>query len=71
MDLPAEVQIHNELLGLKGTKATLILVSDDGFYEVKCVFGENTHRVLLPVENTVIVFREPEPVFAAGIEIER
>ena len=71
MDLPAEVQLHNELLGLKGAKGTLILVNPDGYYEVKCVFGENTHRVLLPVPTTVIVFRDPEPVFETGIEIER
>jgi hypothetical protein len=71
MDLPAEVQLHNELLNLKGAKGTLIMVSSDGFYEIKLVFGENTHRVLLPVQNTVIIFREPEAVFEVGVEIER
>lgn len=70
MDLPTEVQIHNELLGIKGGRGTLVMVSPHGFYEVKCLFGQNQHRVLLPIQNTVLVFREPEPQFE-GLEIER
>ena len=64
MDLPADVQLHNELLGLKGAKGILVAVSPQGFYEIKCVFGQNTHRILLPVQNTVIIFRE---VFVSGL----
>ncbi len=71
MDLPTEVQLHNELLGMKGAKATLITVSPDGFYELKCVFGTHTHRVLLPIQSTAVIFREPEPTFEADVEIER
>lgn len=70
MDLPAEVQIHNEILGVKGAKGTLVAVQN-GFYETTCVFGGNRHRVLLPISQTVLVFRQPEPEFPAGIEIER
>lgn len=70
MDLPAEVQIHNELLGIKGGKGTLVMVSPHGYYEMICPFGANRHRVLLPIPNTVLVFREPEPEIPA-IEIER
>jgi len=71
MDLPAEVRIYNDLLALKGGKGTLIMVGD-GYYEAKLAFGGNTHKVLLPVENTVIIFQEPEPSFAADeAEIER
>ena len=40
MDLPAEVFIHNELLGLKGHLGTLVRISDGGYYEVNCTFGE-------------------------------
>lgn len=70
MDLPADVQIHNEILGLKGTRGTLVMVSPHGFYEVKLKFGENLHKVLLPIPTTVLVFREPEAQFD-GLEIER
>ena len=71
MDLPADVQLHNELVSLKGGKGTLVAVSPHGFYEVKLRFGENVHRVLLPIQNTVVIFREPEPQFEPGVEIER
>jgi len=71
MDLPVDVQLHNELLGIKGGKGTLVSVSPDGYYEVKCAFGPKTHRVLLPIQNTVLIFRQPEPEFAPDIEIER
>ncbi len=73
MDLPAEVQIHNELLSLKGAKATLVAVSPHGFYEINLTFkgSSNIHRVFLPVQATAVIFREPEPQYEAGIEIER
>ncbi len=71
MDLPADVLIHNELLGIKGGKGTLVAVSPHGYYEAKCSFGGRTHRVLFPIQNTVIIFREPEAEFEPGIEIER
>ena len=71
MDLPAKIMIHNELLGIKGGKGTLVAISPNGFYEAKCIFGGKTHRVLFPVQNTVLIFREPEAEFEAGIEIER
>ncbi len=71
MDLPAKILIHNELLGIKGGKGTLVAVSPHGYYEAKCGFGGKTHRVLFPIQNTVIIFREPEQEFEPGIEIER
>ncbi len=71
MDLPAEILIHNELLGIKGGKGTLVAVSPHGYYEAKCGFGGKTHRVLFPIQSTVVIFREPEPEFEPGVEIER
>ena len=71
MDLPAEVLIHNQLLGLKGSKGVLVALSPHGFYEAKIQFGKNNHRVLLPVAETVVIFREAEVDYAAEMEIER
>ncbi len=71
MDLPAEILIHNALLGLKGGKGKLVRVSSQGFYEVKIAFGKKTHRVLLPVDETVVIFREPEAEWEPGVEVER
>lgn len=71
MDLPAEVRIQSELLGTKGTNGTLVTVHSDGIYETICVLGGRRHRVLLPIAATVLIFREPEPDYEPGVEIER
>jgi hypothetical protein len=72
MELPAEVLIHNEILGVKGGKGTLLQVSSEGYYEVNCQFGERLHRTFLPIQGTVLICREPEPAAtSADLEIER
>ena len=71
MELPAEVLIHNELLGIKGGKGTLLQVTSDGFYEVNCTFGERVHRTLFPIQGTVLIQRQPEDLTRVDLEIER
>lgn len=72
MELPAEVLIHNEVLGVKGGKGTLLKINPEGFYEVNCQFGERLHRTFLPISGTVLIAREPEAaVGPADLEIER
>jgi len=71
MELPAEVLIHNEVLGVKGGKGTLITINSDGFYEINCVFGERVHRTLFPIQGTVLISREPQDMVRADQEIER
>jgi hypothetical protein len=70
MELPAEVLIHNEILGVKGGKGTLLQVSD-GYYEVNCAFGERVHRTLFPISGTVLICREPEETTRLELEVER
>ncbi|MFQ5349646.1 MAG: hypothetical protein ACE5EG_04285 [Thermoanaerobaculia bacterium] len=71
MELPAEVLIHNSLLGMKGAPGKLIAVSQHGYYEVNCAFGEKTHRVLLPIDATALISREAEEPTVDGLEVER
>lgn len=72
MDIPAEVMIHNEVSGMKGTKGTLLRISSDGYYEVNGHFGDNIHRILLPIQETVLIARDAEEIFDSGDdEIER
>ena len=71
MELPAEILIHNALLGMKGAQGTLLYMSELGFYEVNCHFGEKIHRILLPISETAIILREPEEASPESIEIER
>jgi hypothetical protein len=71
MELPAEVLVHNEILGLKGSKGRLLTIAREGYYELNLAFGDRTHRVLLPVERTVIIASQAEAEFGVGEEIER
>jgi hypothetical protein len=71
MELHTEVLIHNETLGVKGGKGVLLQISQDGYYEVNCVFGERLHRTLFPIFGTVLISREPEDTTRVDVEIER
>jgi hypothetical protein len=71
MELHTEVLIHNETLGVKGGKGVLLQISQDGYYEVNCVFGERMHRTLFPIFGTVLISREPEDSTRVDLEIER
>lgn len=73
MELPAEIMIHNELMGMKGNKGTLLAISPHGYYEVNVEFGsERLHRVLLPIEQTVLIQQMPEETVTEGdFEVER
>lgn len=71
MELPTEVLIHNSQLGMKGAAGKLIAISDVGYYEINCAFGDKIHRVLLPIGSTALIARQPEEPPVAGLEIER
>jgi len=71
MELHTEVLIHNETLGVKGGKGVLLQISQDGYYEVNCVFGERLHRTLFPIFGTVLISREPEDTTRLDLEVER
>ncbi len=66
MELPVAVLIHNEVLGIKGTRGDLLNISPQGYYEVNLKFGEKIHRVLLPIALTVIIGHEPQDTHYGG-----
>jgi hypothetical protein len=70
MELPADVLIHNEILGIKGGRGTLIQITS-GYYEVNCQFGERLHRTLFPLQGTVLIAARPEEQVRLEMEIER
>lgn len=70
MEVPRQVMIHNETLGLKGAAGTLIRIASEGYYEVNLRFGEKTHRVLLPIQATALISAEAE-VAGESVEVER
>ena len=71
IDLPMDCLVHNSQLGFKGTEATLLQISDSGYYMISCMFGDSQHRVLLPIHETIVILEQPEPVVVDAIEVER
>ncbi|MEM9293543.1 MAG: hypothetical protein AAGD01_17800 [Acidobacteriota bacterium] len=73
MELPAQVLVHNAIMGLKGAAGTLLRIDAHGYYELNLSFGDKLHRALLPIEETVVIHRRPEetvPAAAAAGELE-
>lgn len=72
MDVPSEVLVHNAQLGMKGTRATLLRITNEGYYELNARFGEQLHRLLLPIADTALISSASQEVFeASDDEIER
>jgi hypothetical protein len=72
MDLPTEVLIHNATLGLKGTRGTLLAISELGYFEIRCQLGSRIHRILLPVSQTALIVGEAEEELAElTLDVER
>jgi hypothetical protein len=55
---------------MKGEEGTLLQIGD-GFYELNCRFGGSIHRILLPIQHTVLISKDQEERFASDLEIER
>jgi hypothetical protein len=70
MEIPQDVLIHNEILGMKGAPGRLLRVTETS-YELLCDFGDKSHRVLLPLAGTVLIQSEAEEPETELPEIER
>ena len=70
MEIPQEVLVHNELMGMKGTRAMLLRVGERS-YEIVCRFGDKRHRMLMAVQGTVLIRSEAEEPEEELPEIER
>lgn len=71
MDMPQEVFVYSQILGLSGTQGTLIAIRSEGYYELRLVSKGRPHLALLPVTQTGLVAVEPEPEIAMESAIER
>ncbi|MBP1619322.1 MAG: hypothetical protein H6Q02_89 [Acidobacteria bacterium] len=71
MELPTRVEVYNQLLGLSGIVGTLMAIRQDGCYELRLHRQGKLHLALLPIDQTGIVFVEPEPEVMAEADIER
>lgn len=71
MEIPSKVSIFNRTLEVKGKAATLIAISDEGYYEVVLEVQQRNHTVLLPIAETVLIFNDAVPTTSPEFEVER
>ncbi|NOZ78953.1 MAG: hypothetical protein GXP48_07225 [Acidobacteria bacterium] len=71
MEIPGKVSLYCPLVDAKGTAATLVAVSPQGWYQLLVQVRGRTHTMFVPVSQSAILFAEPEPEVEEGLEIER
>ncbi len=71
MDLPARVIVFAPVMEIKNKPATLVSVSEHGYYELRMEFSGRRHTVLAPILQTGLIFNDPEEEFETVSEIER
>lgn len=71
MEIPSRVSVFNRTLEVKGKPATLVAISDEGYYEVTLQVQDKYHTVLFPIAETVLIFNDPVPQTPADFDIER
>lgn len=71
MEIPGKVSIYCPLLDAKGTAATLMSISKDGYYHLEVNVKGQIHTVFAPIQQTALLFSEAEPERVQDFEIER
>ena len=71
MELPVRVIIFCPTIEFKNKQGSLLAISDEGFYEIRMDFAERNHTVLLPINNTALIFADPNVTGEPIPEIER
>ena len=71
MEIPGKVSVYCPLIDAKGTAATLVSISPNGYYQVEVQIKGRVHVMFLPIAHTGLYFSEAEPVPDTEFEIER
>ena len=71
MEIPGKVSVYCPLIDAKGTAATLLAITEAGYYHLEVEIRGQRHAMFLPIAHTAMYFSEAEPVMEEGFEIER
>ena len=71
MEIPGKVSLYCPLIEAKGTPATLVAVSPQGYYQLEVSIKGRLHTMLVPISHAAVYFTEPEPPRETTFEIER
>ena len=70
MEIPGKVTLYCPLVDAKGTPATLVAVSAQGYYHLEVGIKGRRHTLFVPVADAAVIFSEPEPERSEEFEIE-
>ncbi len=70
MEIPGKVSVYCPLLDAKGTPATLVAITGDGYYHLEVQVKGQRHVVFAPIQHSALLFAEAEPEREPGLEIE-
>lgn len=70
MEIPGKVSLYCPLVEAKGTPATLVAVSSEGYYHLEVSIKGHRHTMFVPVAAAALYFTEPEPERDESFEIE-
>ena len=71
MEIPGKVSVYCPLIDDKGTAATLLAISPQGYYHLEVEIRGQRHTMFVPIAHTAMYFAQPEPAVEEGFEIER
>ena len=71
MEIPGKVSVYCPLIDAKGTAATLVAISPQGYYHLVVEIRGQRHAMFVPIAHAAIYFAEAEPDIEEGLEIER
>jgi len=71
MEIPGKVSVYCPLIDAKGTAATLMAITTQGYYHLEVDIRGQRHVMFLPIANTAMYFAEAEPEIEEGLDIER
>ena len=71
MEIPGKVSVYCPLIDAKGTGATLLAITQQGYYHLEVDIRGRRHTMFLPIAHTAMYFSAPEPESEEGFEIER
>ena len=71
MEIPGKVSVYCPLVDAKGTAATLLAITPQGYYHLEVEIRGRRHAMFLPVAHTAMYFAEAEPESEDDFEIER
>jgi len=71
MEIPGKVSVYCPLIEAKGTAATLVAISREGYFHLEVMIKGKTFTMFLPTAGTGLIFSEPEPERLTDLELER